>query len=78
MIGITPQVESVKPGGKKIGRPKKQGELLESLTLSLPPSMIEQMRSEQTAQSADSVSAIGRAAIGDYLRRMEKRRERGD
>ena len=62
--------------GRKRGRPPKRGEPFVSIHLSLPPSMIEEMQAEQSGQNFDSLSAVARVAICDYLRRVGKRRLR--
>lgn len=62
---------------RRIGRPpKSSGEKLLSVSLSLPPSMVEQLRAEQAAAGVDSVSAVVRVGMGEYLRRLDKRRGR--
>ena len=40
------------------------------------PSMVEQLRAEQSAAGVDSVSAVVRVAVGEHLRRLDKRRGR--
>ena len=70
-------MENTYSNSRRIGRPpKSSGEKLLSVSLSLPPSMVEQLRAEQAAAGVDSVSAVVRVGMGEYLRRMDKRRGR--
>lgn len=58
--------------------PKMSGRPFTQFSVSLAPDTIERLQQEARAQGEDSASAIVRRAIGDYLRRLDKRRDRVD
>ena len=60
-------MENTYSNSRRIGRPpKSSGEKLLSVSLSLPPSMVEQLRAERIAGGVESVSAVVQG--GEHLR----------
>lgn len=62
---------------RKIGRPfKRVSAPLRTISLTLPPGDIARMEQEGPGVGAPSISGFVRIAVGDYLMRLEKRRNR--
>jgi hypothetical protein len=63
------------------GRPKKkrpQGRQFHQITVLLPPDLVATLDAQAEAEGLDSRSDLIRRACGEYLRRREKRRARGE